>query len=358
MISNTGAYAVGTEMFSIIDENRREVLGNAEGNRKITVRMYYPVSKSDVSGKPKAKIFSDRKAEALSKAYHIKDFSKFPNEADYYENAEAVKGEKFPLIIYNHGYNSYVECNTFLCCELASNGYVVASVGHAYEAIENDYQDGSFDYYDKSLNKKVTTPYVPAVVAQMKILYNKKLDSRQAYKAFDAFQRKYCSFMMERSEEWCRDTMTALAEIKNRYGEIIDFSNGIAATGHSFGGSTAYRLCQCYDEFSCGVNIDGALFGEYSGMTMHKPFYQIGCKENMNVETKPFLDTTAPVYYTQFKDMKHIGFTDAKFFVPIKMLVGKLEPMEMYSRLIKCHLNFFDKYMKNKDITLEDKVDL
>ena len=358
MITNSGVYAVGTEVFSIVDETRKEVLGNAEGNRKITVRMYYPVNKSEVLNKTKAKIFSDRKAAALSKAYYIKDFSKFPNEADYYENAELVKNEKFPLIIYNHGYNSYVECNTFLCCELASNGYIVASVGHAYEAIETDYDDGSFDYYDKSLNKKVTTPYIPAVFAQMKILNNKKFDSRQAYNAFDAFQRKYCSFLMQRSEEWGKDTTVALGEVKKRYSEMIDFSNGIAATGHSFGGATAYWLCQYCDEFSCGINIDGALFGEYSGMTMHKPFYQIGCKENLNVETKPFLDTTAPVYYTQFKDMKHIGFTDAKFFITMKMLVGKLEPMEMHNKLIKCHLNFFDKYMKNKDITLDDKVDV
>ncbi|MGN1456509.1 MAG: hypothetical protein ACI4XP_00995 [Acutalibacteraceae bacterium] len=357
MITNSGAYAVGTEVFSIVDESRKEVLGDAKGNRKITIRMYYPVNKSDVLNKTKAKIFSDRKASALSKAYHIRDFSKFPNEADYYDNAQPLKNKKFPLIIYNHGYNAYVECNTFLCCELASNGYIVASVGHAYEAIENDYQDGSFDYYDKSLNKKVTTPYIPAVFAQMKIL-NKKLDNRQAYNAFDAFQRKYCSFLMKRSEEWGKDTAAALVEIKKRYGEITDFSNGIAATGHSFGGSTAYWLCQYNDEVSCGINIDGALFGEYSGMTMKKPFYQIGCKENLNVETKPFLDTTAPVYYTQFKYMKHIGFTDAKFFVTMKMLVGKLDPMEMYGKLVKCHLNFFDKYMKNKDITLDDKVDI
>ncbi len=74
-------------------------------------------------------------------------------KGDYYENVTYTKNKKFPLIIYSHGYNAYVEYNTFLCCQLASNGYIVASVGHAYEAVENEYENGSFDLYDRHINK-------------------------------------------------------------------------------------------------------------------------------------------------------------------------------------------------------------
>lgn len=348
------SYCVGTSCFSFTDETRDEVLGNASGKRKIAVRMYYPVDADAVNGHKKAKIFSERKAEALGKAYHVNKFlQKVKNEADYYENIPISDKEKFPLILYNHGYNAYIESNTFLCCELASHGYIVASIGHANEAIATEYVDGSIDYYDKSLNKRIITPYFKALRVQMKLL-KKKLSEKDAWKEFDEFQHTYSSFMIGRIEEWAKDSKAALKEIKERYAEAIDMSCGIGATGHSFGGATAYYLCQYEKDITCGINIDGALYGEYAGMNMQKPFMQICCAENYNAETKPLLDTEAPIYVAKFQDMKHIGFTDAKFFVPIKSLVGTMEPQVMQSNLNQLHVEFFDRYLRqNKDAEIK-----
>ena len=81
-----GKYAVGTSCFSIVDTGRKEVLGDCEGDRKISVRMYYPVAKEDVEGKQRATIFSDAKKAAIMKAYHIRKVSDEMNYADYYED--------------------------------------------------------------------------------------------------------------------------------------------------------------------------------------------------------------------------------------------------------------------------------
>lgn len=137
MIKPKGIYAVGTTCFSVVDEKREERLGTEEGKRKVAVRMYYPVDKEKTQGLKKAKIFSKAKIKVLEKNFLTKRMiEKIPNEAEYYDNIEISNREKFPLIMYNHGYGSYMECNTYLCCELASQGYIVASVGHSYEAIE------------------------------------------------------------------------------------------------------------------------------------------------------------------------------------------------------------------------------
>lgn len=48
-----------------------------------------------------------------------------------------------------------------------------------------------------------------------------------------------------------------------------------------------------------------------------------------------------------------MGFTDAKFYIPIKMLSGKLDSDEMFRHLVYCHITFFDKYLKGADITFE-----
>lgn len=340
----SGAYAVGTECFSVIDKERKEVLGTGEGFRKIAVRMYYPVLKETVKDMERADIFTERKMQALQKAYHIKSITEEMKKADYYDNADHVKDAKFPLVIYNHGYNAYIEANTFLCCELASNGYIVASVGHAHEAILNDYEDGTYDIYDKKINKMMYDNVVATLISQM-LLLKAKGTKEEVYQKFDAFQRKHTKYIMERIPEWGKDTMYVVRALKERYSKWIDFSKGIGATGHSMGGATAYYLCHHEEEFVCGINIDGGVFGDYEGMVMTKPFLQICCAQNYNVETRTLFGTTAPVECEIFNDMKHIGFTDAKFFTPSKMLVGKMDANEMYERLASCHLQFLAKYL-------------
>lgn len=343
----TGEYAVGTECFSITDNSRTEILGPGEGPRKIAVRLYYPTDKASVTGLEKADVFSERKQKALAKAYHMKVKDPSILKADYYENVPYIENKKFPLIIFNHGYNAYVECNTFLCCQLASNGYIVASVGHAYEAVANEYDDGSFDLYDKHINKIMYDKGVLKAVLDQNKLMKAKGTPEELFEKFDAFQKKHCTYILKRIPQWAQDTMQAVNTLKERYADRIDFSKGIGATGHSLGGATAYYLCHHEEEFTCGINIDGGVFGEYDGMIMKKPFLQICCKENYNVETRSLIATEAPVQCEVFEDMKHMGFTDAKFYIPFKSLAGKMPPLEMHERLSKLHLDFFEKYLKN-----------
>ena len=342
----SGKYAVGTETFTVTDTARKELLGSdPEKPRKISVRMYYPTLKQDVEGMQRALVFSERKKAAVQKTYAVGRIDDELLKADYYEGARRPTGEKFPLIMYNHGYNGYVEANTFLCIELASHGYIVASVGHAYEAAENDYEDGSFDLFDRNIRKIMYTSTVKALFAQMKAL-KQKLSPEEAYSVFLQFQDKYTPYIKGRIPEWRKDNIAVLNELKQRYSEWADFSFGVGVCGHSLGGAAAYDLCLHEADFACGMNIDGALFGDYANLTMEKPFCQICCKENYNFETKPLLDTTAPVHYAIFSGMKHIGFTDAKFFVPVKSLCGKMEPLIMYRHLSDIGVRFFDKYLK------------
>ncbi len=347
-------YAVGTECFTVIDESRKETLGEGMGPRKISVRMYYPISKREIAGREKAHIFSQQKAKQLREAYFVPKVSDEMNVADYYDNAPHAEG-RFPLILFSHGLNAYIEANTYLCCDLASRGYIIASVGHTYEAIDTDFEDGSFAVYDKKQDKKLYTKHVLKVIKAQNKLLKAKGDSAQLYQMFRKFQDENCPYIRDRVQEWAKDMMSALDNLKTRYASWIDFDPGVGASGHSLGGACAYYLCQHYEEITCGINIDGGVFGNYDGLTMERPFLQICCKENYNVVTRPLLDTKAPVYYAVFEQMKHIGFTDAKFFVPLKFVVGKLDRQVMYDHLFGLHLNFFDKYLKQKDVKLKER---
>ena len=341
----TGEYVVGTTCFSVVDEKRKEQLGGGSGRRKIAIRMYYPAEKECIKGKEKAGIFSEKKEKAVRKAFHVKTVGADMNVADYYENVPFSPNEKFPLILFSHGYNSYVEANTFLCCDLASHGYIVASIGHAYEAVENDYDDGSFDLYDKKINKMMYTSMLGALFAQNKLV-KKQMSLEEALDQFDIFQNKYTPYIKDRVTEWAKDMRFGLEKVKLRFGNVIDLEKGVGVTGHSLGGCVAYYLCRYFDEFTCGINIDGGLFGDYRDTVMEKPFFQISCKDNINVETRALLNTIAPTYHVIFDHMKHLGFTDAKFYISMKALVGNMNPDDMYDNLSYCHNTFFDKYLR------------
>lgn len=342
----TGGFAAGTERFSLTDASRQEKLGPGTGLRRIAVRMYYPADKEAIRGMERGLLFTPVLTKALQRSFHVKP-ERIPQEllkADYYENAPHAEERRFPLILFSHGYGSYIEANNMLCCELASNGYIVASVGHAYEAAANEYSDGTYDEYDKKNNKRMISN-VAATLWEQNRLLRAKLTPEQALADFERFSRKRGAFLGERIKEWEKDMLYVLDDLQTRYGQWIDFDRGVGASGHSLGGATAYSLCINTDRIACGVNIDGALFGEYGDRSMKKPFMHICCKENRNCGTRAIVKAEAPYRFEEFEDMKHIGFTDAKFFIPSKMVVGRMDGRKMYRRLADLHLGFFGEYL-------------
>ena len=346
--SPSGEYAVGTFTHTI-HTNRDEIL-NPGTKRSVPVRVYYPVLKASVDGMSKIKYMSRDMANALKKSMHApinydKSDAAGDNFSDCYENAPKIEGMKFPLIMFNHGLASYREANSFLCLDLASHGYVVISVGHPYDASLTELDDGTKIGLHKDTMKRQYEPFLPGAISVLKLTKSKG-SNRELADRFDALQNKYCKYVQSRVDEWEKDTLSAVDYAKENLSDIIDFSNGIGATGHSLGGATAYMLCLDHEEFACGLNLDGALFGNNKGKILRKPFAQISCKANLNVETRPYIDHTEPVYSVLFQKMQHIAFSDMKHMIPIKAIVGGLDADLAHEYVCKIHLELFDSYLK------------
>lgn len=346
--SPTGEYAVGTFTYTV-HTDREEIL--APGTKRLVpVRVYYPVTKDSVEGMSKAKYMSREMADALKKSMHApinydKSEAAGENVSNCYENAPKIEGKKFPLIMFNHGLASFREANSFLCIELASHGYVVISVTHPYDAALSELDDGTKIPLHKNSTKKQYEPFLPGAFSVIKLTATKGTNKELAEK-FDAIQNKYCQYIQSRIEVWMKDTLSAVDYAKEELADIIDFSYGIGATGHSLGGATAYMLCLYCKEFVCGANLDGALFGNNKGQILRKPFAQISCKTNLNAETRPYIDHTKPVFSALFQKMQHISFSDMKHMIPINAIVGKLDPDLAHEYVCKIHLELFDSYLK------------
>lgn len=341
----TGKYAVGTFTYSLKDD-REEIMAMG-GMRSVAARVYYPVLKESVIGKQKAVALSENMIKGFKKTFSVSPkFTSGPetNFSECYTNADRISGEKFPLIMFNHGLGSYREGNSFLCIELASHGYVVISVSHSYEAMCTEFDDGTAVFYD-SRNIKQYEPMLGGAISMFNLMKARGSNEDLA-KKFDESQRKYCKFIMNRTPEWVKDSEAALSYAKKNLSDLIDFDKGVGASGHSMGGNTAYALCARNPEFVCGINIDGSLFGDYTDDIQEKPFLQISSEDGEYIVTRVYLRHTKPVYKVLFKNIKHTGFTDAKHMLSFKSVVGKLDPEVLHENICKCHLEFFDAYLK------------
>lgn len=347
----TGEYAVGTFTYTVYND-RPEVLREHENEmRSVAARVYYPVLKDSATGLKKERYLSREMAKAIKKAYfanvhYDRIEANGENLSECFRDAPHVPEQKFPLIVFSHGYQSYREGNSFLCIELASKGYVVIAVAHSYEALAAELDDGTVIPFEKRINKWMYNTSVLKVSRQMSRLKKMKGSLEEKAEAIDKWQKTSCSYLNGRVKEWEKDTMAAIGYAKEHYADFIDFDLGIGVSGHSMGGAVAYALCQDYDEFKCGINIDGALFGEHDGKVMKKPYLQIDCRGNIELIYRGFVQKEAPAYRVIIEGMQHIGFSDLKHAAPISFLVGKADPDMAHEAVSQCHIEFFDAYLR------------
>lgn len=343
-----GKYAVGTFTYTV-DSERSEVL-DPSTKRHVACRVYYPVTKESVAGMDKVQYMSRGMVKGIKSSFKVPlNYDKLTasgeNVSEAYENAPRIPGEKFPLIVFSHGYQSFREGNSYLLIELASQGYVVISVAHSKEGILTEFDDGSTLPPLKGLATKTYQPFLGGVIGALK-LANYKGTNREIADKFDQFQDKYCNFMQGRILVWKEDTLEAVDYARKNLADLIDFDKGIGASGHSFGGDLAYLLCASEPDYVCGINIDGGLFGDYKNAVMDKPFMQISCRGNETIVARAYLRHTKPVYKVLFRDMRHVGFSDMKFQISIKSLVGTLDSNLCHDYTCASHLEFFDAYLK------------
>ena len=344
----TGEYAVGTFTYTIKDD-REEVLKPGT-KRSLSARVYYPVLPGAVESMEKAEYMTRNMMQSLKSAFKIplnydKLTAQGENQTEAYQNAPKIQGAKFPLILFNHGYRSFREGNSFLCIDLASHGYVVITIAHPLEGVCTEYDDGTCVHEDKKHIKKVNSPLIPNLLAMKKLEKARGTDEELA-KIFDAYQEKFGVLLKKRMDEWAKDIYAVLDYAKENLEDMIDFEKGVGLTGHSFGGAMAYYLCMNDPQFTCGANIDGALFGDYKDRIMEKPFLQATSTLNEHIVARGRLYHRKPAYHAVFRDMKHVGFSDMKFAIPFPSMTGKLDAQSMHENLCKCHVEFFDAFLK------------
>lgn len=226
----TGKYAVGTTILDFTDPSRVEDAGpHAGSKRRIVVQLWYP---ADPSGKPLAGYMK------LAETFPLTSYrSVVPTHSR--DDAPIAEGGPFPLLLFGGGWRGRRTEGTFLTEDLASHGYVVASIDHPYNAHRVAFSDGTIA--DTTITAAIGGSFDIAPAAFMQA-WNKELAKWTA------------------DERFVLDTLLTMnSNPSNRWFHRFN-PNAIGAVGHSFGGSAAVKICSEDPRVRSAVNMDGYLF--------------------------------------------------------------------------------------------------
>lgn len=317
-LETTGPYSVSQSNAILIDRSRTEEFENDGSFREVPVYFFYPQEASC----------------------------------------------KMPLIIFSHGAFGYYQSNASMFMELASNGYVVASIEHPYHSIFTHDSEGKTVIADRDfLNDSMTIGSSDRSEAEVFEVTSKWMEQRTADMNFAIDSLKDGN-----TDSWYIEDSQKSGVIKAV--ELIDTTK-IGLIGHSMGGATSVT-CGRRGDISAVVDIDGTMLGENLGIKGDEiiinedhyttPLLNLQNQEHHEEAIQAITDGRAysnnvitanaeVSYTTYFRNSGHMDFTDLPLFSPAlagMLGTGDVDNTEMIKTLNGLVLDFFDCYLKGE----------
>ena len=346
-LTPTGPYQVGTSIFEWVDETRDETLaGTPMGKRRIMVQVWYPAVVAP--GSTPAPYLSNLAVQgpAAAKVFGLPSFAlSHVNLAatHAYLDAPVVKGtgplktdERFPVLVFSHGWTGFRVQNTYQMEELASHGYVVFAPDHTYGAAGTAFLDGTAAYSRPELLPKGVSDAV----------YNQAAEKLGAVWAADI------GFVLDQAKKV--DTGEIPSPLKGK----MDLGM-VGVFGHSTGGGAAVQFCYTDARCKVGLAMD-AWMVPYShdisqnGTRVPFLFFQSeNWPNSANADLLPgvFDHAQAPVWRLTIAGARHYNFTDVALLTPLTSRLGITGPIdgEYGLKMINAYsVAYFDTVLKRK----------
>ncbi|WP_329376303.1 alpha/beta hydrolase [Streptomyces sp. NBC_01351] len=243
----TGRFSVGLDTLHLVDHSRTDPWAGS-GPRELMVTMRYP-ARRDTGGTARyltseeaRLLLVDRK---LDKVIPVETLTGTVTRSR--TNARPVAGQ-YPLIVLSPGFTVHRATLTSLAEDLASRGYVVAAVDHAYESVGTAFPGGRV----------------------LECLALEKVKAGAGMQAVSDTRARDVSFLLDR--------LTGHHPAWHHAG-LIDGTR-IAMAGHSIGGASAVAAMATDPRIRAGVNMDGGLATPVPAAGLGgRPFMLIGAQE-------------------------------------------------------------------------------
>lgn len=269
-----GPYHVGVRDFDFRDDTRLGVLYTAADTpRDLPVTVWYPAAASATgTARPyftrREALDEGRSASALWGFPFYRFLSLHSTKTHGVERATIATNDKFPVVIFNHGYWSYRAQNSALMERLASHGYIVVSVAHPRDGADVRLANGTLIPSAPHFGPGgVGVPALDAAWEEATKAFMGADSHAKRIAALPAYYQTVGAHRLGQSIRAWRDdalfvarTLQAapppsLAEVMSQ----ADFSRTIYA-GMSFGGSTATSACDADPNCVAAVDLDGENF--------------------------------------------------------------------------------------------------
>lgn len=363
-----GPHRIGTTWIAVRDTGRAERFGAAGADREFPVQVWYPTT-ADATGPMAPYARADEMSfvgtvpallaaqSTLVKTHAILD--------------APVAAGRWPVLVFSHGYSGYIAQNTPQMEELASRGYVVASIGHTGEAAAAAFPDGRVVLMDTTVMASLRKQ----VEEMGKVDAQRMMDSVGAALSVPDPAERLANFRRflgttaeplrsESVREWSLDT----EELVNRLAAMdsgtvpspfrgaLDLER-LGVFGMSYGGATAGEFCAQDVRCKAAINIDGGQYGRLVDDSLMVPLLIIASSQAYGVHV-PVLDLTrGPAFLVRVPETNHIGLTDLSLQGPLfgwMGVTGKLDPARREAILTDYVVGFFEKYLMNRNPELFD----
>jgi predicted dienelactone hydrolase len=366
----TGPFAVGTMWLSFTDPERPETFtADPADHREIAVRVWYP---ADIERSSRPCLYAEpgillpeeglpEEARAGLERLGKRLSSITTNSVK--DARVAAKGGPFPVVVYSHGYWAGMNQSTVLMEELASHGYVAASIGHSFETNNVTRPDGRVVRFDprnpefmlRGRERQAALSFERAIVdttdpEKIDTLFREIMKARPKTLESLAIWTADISFAVDRFEEMNRDD--------ERFRGQLDLGC-VGVLGHSFGGAASGQAGLTDPRIGAGINMDGLQLGDMVDKDIRIPFMFVHHDNRPALNTTPnvnlFRRARGPAYLLVIKGTGHYNFSD--FSLPLlseglPLPGGALGPIEG-SRCVEI-LNgavtrFFDVYLRGEE---------
>ncbi|MFI1676224.1 alpha/beta hydrolase family protein [Streptomyces sp. NPDC020607] len=239
----TGPYAVGRDTLHLVDRSRPDPWVPSAGARELMTSVYYPGRHG--GGHPTA-YTSEKEARLLLEWWKKEEVlppAAYAATRTFARTGVRPAPGRFPLIVLSPGFTAPRSTLTHLAEDLASRGFVVATVDHAYESAGTAFPGG-----------RVLTCQACAPV-----------DEPGGGELATKGRAKDISYVIDR--------LTG-GENTWRHARMID-GKRIGAGGHSIGGSAALAAMTSDRRVRAGMNMDGHFHTGPTGLD-GRPFLMLG----------------------------------------------------------------------------------
>ncbi len=350
----TGEYLVGVTYLGFVDQNRKELFdNNQEKNREITVKAWYP---SDIKSDFEPYLLNSESEFAI-KYLQFPEIYRTLKTNSSRDVPLSSKENKYPVLIFSHGWGEHYSQNSVLMEELASHGYIVFSISHHYECKFSSFPDGRFIYIDMNsqrLQKIMGEMANPEALELLQKLSSASNDEERL-QVFADMDKVLPTGLTECPKYWAEDISFFIDQLNGLNNENKFFKNKLNLTelgvfGMSMGGLASLEVCLSDNRIKACVSMDGGLNGLILESEIKIPTMFLNSERYLGYGNIFTNRSEMDCYSLTVRNAGHYNFSDYSIYpVPaIITLLGSIDGEKVIKIMNIIVLNFFDKYLKEE----------